>query len=232
MIAVISTGHTLRRESTLPARTIRSPGTRLCGTVVLIVDICRYCDISRNQATSSLGVIYSIAPLSSTQTIPKAVSVPTSRFDIENAESTTNGILYVSFEVITVSVSALNGDCEILIYLWPFVSPSIVTISPVPLSNYINNIRNGWSCSDSWNIVFGDWSSTSSFSVCSSDCYCFICDSVFCEHWRYHVVIERSVLWVCVCLRHREKLRESDNNASNIDISCVIKSIYASERHT
>lgn len=117
MIAVISTGHTLRRESTLPARIIRSPGTRLCGTVVLIVQIFVATVIFPEIATSPLGVIYSIAPLSSTQTIPKAVSTPTSRFDIESAESTTNGILYVSFEVITVSVSALNGDCEILIYL-------------------------------------------------------------------------------------------------------------------
>lgn len=61
-------------------------------------------------ATSDLGVIYSIAPASSTQTIPKAVSTQTRRFEIESAESTTNGILYVSFDVITVSVSALNGD--------------------------------------------------------------------------------------------------------------------------
>ena len=60
--------------------------------------------------TFDRGVIYSIAPVSSTQTIPKAVSTPTIRFDIESAESTTNGILYVSFDVITVSVSALNGD--------------------------------------------------------------------------------------------------------------------------
>ncbi len=61
-------------------------------------------------ATSALGAIYSIAPASSTQTIPKAVSTQTRRFEIESAESTTKGILYVSFEVITVSVSALNGD--------------------------------------------------------------------------------------------------------------------------
>lgn len=110
MIAVMRTGPTLRRESILPMRTIRSPGTKLCGTGVLIVHTFVATVIFPEIATSALGVAYSIAPVSSTQTIPKAVSVPTRRFDIESAESTTNGILYVSFEVITVSVSALNGD--------------------------------------------------------------------------------------------------------------------------
>lgn len=33
-----------------------------------------------------------------------------------------------------VSVPALNGDCDILIYREPFVLPSTVTISPVPVT--------------------------------------------------------------------------------------------------
>jgi len=36
--------------------------------------------------------------------------------------------------VSVVSVPALNGDCDIFIYREPFVLPSAVTISPVPVT--------------------------------------------------------------------------------------------------
>lgn len=66
---------------------------------------------------SAFGVILSISPVLSTPTIPNDCSTQTIRCDRDSAESTTKGILYVLFDVITVSVPELNGDCDILIYL-------------------------------------------------------------------------------------------------------------------
>ena len=77
---------------------------------------------------------FSTFPELSTQITPNVCSTHTNLWEMVTAESIIAGILNIFFVVRVVSVFALNGDWDILIYLDPFVLPSAVTISPAPVT--------------------------------------------------------------------------------------------------
>lgn len=137
--AVTRTGHTLRRESVFPVNTIRSLGTRPCATEVLIVHTFDATVIFPDIAIVDGVDSDSTVPLESTPITPKACSTPTRRCEIDTHASETKGILNFTFVVNDVSVPVLNGDCDTFMYRDPFVLPSTVTISPVPVdTSYIS----------------------------------------------------------------------------------------------